>query len=180
MRTRWAVGGMAIALFAGVGIGAAGKSDQKAAVEVHTVTIGGPPAADTTTNADPPAPADPPPPPPAAPKVKAKPNARYTTKCEYLLGNFTATQQGFRFVSSASVHNNGNVGIKAVFETTWRQAGGAPVRARKRFKLARGQTKFLTQMRVVTQDNIDQIQAIDAAQQCASKVTLVGTFGQPR
>ena len=181
MRTRYAVIGMVVALGAGAGIGASGKSDKKSATAtvVHTITVDAATAPDPSPPA--PAPADPPPPPPPAPVVRAKPNAKYTSKCEYLLGDSSsATKHGYRFVSSASVHNTGNIGIVAVFETTWRQAGAAPVRVRKRFKLARGKTKFVTLLHLATSNEIEQIQAVGYDQQCASKVSLRGTFGKAK
>lgn len=108
----------------------------------------------------------------------ANPKGKLNGSCSYLLGNFTPTAAGFRFVSSATVHNTGNIGIVVQFETTWRRAGTSAIRMDKTVRVPRGHTKFVTMVRVVTQNDIDEIQAVAQAAQCGWKGTIIGTFGK--
>jgi hypothetical protein len=109
-----------------------------------------------------------------------KPDGKYTSSCHYLLGDFTQSAHGFRFVAHATIHNTGNIGIRARFDATWQQAGGAAIHAAEVVRIPRGRTRDVSLMRVVSQDQIDQIQAVDSNDECRSKVAIVGTFGKAR
>lgn len=124
------------------------------------------------------APDPPPPPPTAAAAVQPKADARLNGKCAYLLGDFTESARGYRFVSSATVRNTGNIGVVVRFETTWRQAGGPAIRRHKDVRVPRGKSRFVNLNVIVSQDQISQIQAVPYDSQCGWKGTIMRYFGK--
>lgn len=59
--------------------------------------------------------------------VLPNPKGNFAHTCSYVLGDFTATRQGLRFVADATITNTVNIGIIAKATAKWKQAGGPPV-----------------------------------------------------
>lgn len=113
------------------------------------------------------------------PVAKPQPNAKYTQSCDYLLGNFTDTEQGFRFIARASMHNTGNVGVIAIVTASWVQVGSKDVRMSKSVKIPWHGRRVVNFKKVVTEDQINQIQAdTNFAHQCSVKATILTTYGK--
>lgn len=107
------------------------------------------------------------------------PDASYSASCDYLLGDFTESKSGFRFVGDARVQNTGNIGIVSRVRAKWLLAGGDEVTAQKRVRVRPGKSKRVGLLRVATQDQIDRHQSLGlTTQSCKVKATIVDTFGQ--
>lgn len=108
----------------------------------------------------------------------AAPNAdgEFSSTCDYVLGDFTESASGFRFVADAELQNTGNIGIVVRVMATWKQAGGVPIKVVKTAKVPVNRSKHVGITRVASQDEIDLHQATD--QGCKVKATIVDTFGE--
>lgn len=117
-----------------------------------------------------------------APAPTASPDARYTSSCDYVLGDFTEnTSHGFRFIGRASMHNTGNIGVVVVVKASWVQVGTHNVVRTKRVRLPRGGRKVVNFTVPVSSNQLDAIQAgQDAGSICHVKSTIVNEFGSPR
>ena len=104
------------------------------------------------------------------------PKASYSQVCDYLLGDFTESSSGFRFVADAHIKNAGNVGIEVDVTASWDQIGGAPFKATKTVRIPYGGKKKVSFTRVATQDQIDRHQSTNA--HCRVKARIVETFGE--
>jgi hypothetical protein len=171
----------AVTLLAGAGIGSSSssKTGSSSASAVVTVTQAST-VTEPATNNPPSTTATPKLTTKPKPKVPARPAAKLNGSCNYLLGNFTETNAGFRFVSVATIHNTGNIGVVVRFDATWRQTSSPAIHASKKVRVPRGRTVFVSLSRVVGQDQIDQIQAIPQGSECGWKGTLVKTFGRAK
>lgn len=112
--------------------------------------------------------------PPATPDAKA----RYTQSCDYLLGNFTDTAQGFRFIARTTIHNTGNVGAVIVAKASWVQVGSKDVTKSKIVRVPWHGRKVVNFSVVVNQDAIDKIQADTGLNNCHVKATIIKAYGQ--
>lgn len=113
--------------------------------------------------------------------VEPQPDGTYTESCDYLLGDFTESETGYRFVADARLRNTGNIGTVTRVTARWFLAGGAEVTARKSVRMEPGTSRRVGFVRVATQDEIDRHQALGYSQQtCTVKAAMVDTFGEPR
>jgi hypothetical protein len=110
-----------------------------------------------------------------APPV-ANPDGRIESVCDYLLGNFTETRRGYRFVADATVRNTGNVGIVVKLTGTWDQIGGAPVKVVKTVSVPTEGRKIVHLLRVASSDEIDRHQSANS--RCNVKATIIDSFGE--
>jgi hypothetical protein len=106
------------------------------------------------------------------------PDGTFTSQCDYLLGDFSESRSGYRFVADARLRNTGNVGIIATATATWAQIGGQPIRERKRIRVPVGRAKTARFLRVASSDEIDRHQSADSG--CQVNVRIVDTFGPVR
>jgi hypothetical protein len=106
----------------------------------------------------------------------ADPAGTYSHSCDYILGDFT--NQDYRFVADATIHNTGNIGTVDTVTARWFQAGTKPVVASKTVKVLAGGSKRVGLTEHVTSDQIDLIQALGFADNCKVKVTIGDTFGE--
>lgn len=118
---------------------------------------------------------------PSAPTTSAPPAAdphvKFTSSCDYILGNFTESAQGFRFIARASLHNTGNVGAKVAVKASWVQVGSKDITKTKTVVVPFHHGKSVNFTVVVGQDQIDQIQANNGLNDCHVKSTIIGTVG---
>ena len=116
-----------------------------------------------------------------SPEPSPDPEGTYTDSCDYLLGDFSNyTKTGFRFVADAKVKNTGNIGTVNEVTATWFQAGGKKIVMTKTVRLEPGLQRRVGFPKLVGQDEIDLIQALNGGDQCKVKVTMVDTFGEPQ
>lgn len=109
----------------------------------------------------------------------ANPDGTYTSSCDYVLGDFSDhTPKGFRFVADATLHNTGNVGTVTEVKAVWFQAGGGKVTETKTVRIRPGQHKRVGITKLVGQDEIHLIQALDG-DDCKVTASMVDTFGKP-
>lgn len=105
------------------------------------------------------------------------PTANTTTKCDYLLGDFsTGGSNGYRFVGSIDVQNTSDPGTGIVVRATahWDQLGGEPVRLAKTFRVRPESSRTVQFKLIVSQDQIDQLQSADG--KCGITAHIVDTF----
>jgi len=162
-----------VALVVGIGIGSAsasGSNKQGAAASPNSPAVTtSPPTIPPTSTSTSSAPA------PVAPDPKAS----YTKSCDYLLGDFSESMSGFRFVANAKIRKTGNVGIVVEVTATWGQLGTAPIKVVKTTKIAVGSSKTVQITKVATSNQIDLQQAGGSGQGCNVKATISDTFGEP-
>lgn len=114
------------------------------------------------------------------PPPEPDPDARYSSSCDYVLGNFTSnTPRGYRFVAGANVRNTGNIGIVAEFQAKWFRLGTSAIVKTKEFRLDTGTSKRINVTVPTSQDNIDLHQSLGFNDKtCDVKVTLIDTYGK--
>lgn len=167
MRLTMAVAGLVLTL--------AGCSGEDTSAEESTATAGedGSAPTSTSTTTEPtttkPTTTEPPPEP--------DPNATYSHSCDYVLGDFSETASGFRFLADANLRNSGNVGVNVKVTATWFLAGGDQVTDQRTIKLAVDDRERVGFSVIATQDQIDLHQALDAGKTCNVKAALIDTFG---
>lgn len=159
------IGVVALLIFAGC-MAILGDDDEPA-------DAGGTPAA-TTSSPDSPEPKT-----TTTPPVMPDPSAKYSSSCDYLLGDFTSnTKTGYRFVAGARVKNDGNIGIVLEMRSKWFRLGAKPITDVKEFKLNIGQARRVDVSVPVGQDDIDMHQALGFDEKtCTVRVGIVDTFG---
>ena len=108
------------------------------------------------------------------------PDGRFTSTCSYLLGNFTESESGYRFVADARLRNTGNIGVIVHVKAIWFLAGGAEAVEEKTVKLPYRANKRIGFVRVASQDEIDQHQSLGYNDNCKVKVNILETFGEPQ
>jgi hypothetical protein len=107
-----------------------------------------------------------------------EPDADYTSSCDYLLGDFSESGSGYRFVADARLKNVGNIGVEVKVVATWDLAGGQRVKAVKTVQLPEGKSKRVGFVEVATQDQIDAHQSLGFEQEnCRVRATLTDTLG---
>jgi hypothetical protein len=161
-----------VALVVGIGIGAAsaggnpGKTAAAATPSATMQTTSPPTVAPTSSTSSAPAPAIP------------DPKATYTHSCDYLLGDFTESASGFRFIGSAKIKNTGNIGIVVTVTATWGQLGTAPIKVVKTARVPVNGSKTVQMTKVATSNQIDLQQAGNiGGQGCNVKVSISDEFG---
>src|SRR5690625_4724257 len=118
--------------------------------------------------------------PPTDEYVAPKPDGTYTSSCDYILGDFTESETGLRFVADARLRNTGNVGTVTRVTARWFLAGGDEIKAQKSVRVGPGKTRRVGCVEVATQDQIDLHQALGFSQKtCTVKATIIDTFGEP-
>lgn len=175
----WVEGHKALAAVAGVVIvviviiaaasGGGGSKKKPSSVAAVTVTSTPDPSS-STPDAVPSSPA----PIIASPDPKAK----YTSSCDYLLGDFTQSSQGYRFVARATMHNAGNVGVVAGVKASWVQVGAHNVVRSKTVHIPWHGSRAVNFSVVVSQSQIDAIQSgQDAGSICHVKAIVLDSYG---
>jgi hypothetical protein len=115
---------------------------------------------------------------PSPPPVAANPDAKYTSQCDYLLGNFNDLDpNGYRFVAGARITNTGNVGVVVELRAKWDQLGTSPITKTRQTRIDVGKSKPVNITVLATGDQIDLHQSADG--HCSAKVALVDTYGSP-
>ena len=118
--------------------------------------------------------------PPTDDYVAPKPDGTYTSSCDYILGDFTESETGLRFVADARLRNNGNVGTVTRVTARWFLAGGEEIKDQRSVRVAPGRARRVGFVEVATQDQIDLHQALGYSQKtCTVKAAIVDTFGEP-
>lgn len=116
-----------------------------------------------------------------SPPPKPKPNVKYGSSCDYLLGNFTSfTQAGYRFTGDATLHNVGNIGVVVRVTFTWLQAGGQKITRVKLVRVAAGKSVRTGMIVPTGSDQIDQYQNLSYGKNCSVKATMIKEFGKVR
>lgn len=106
------------------------------------------------------------------------PQARYTSSCDYLLGDFSSyTRSGFRFIARATVRNTGNIGERVLVRASWVQVGSRDVTRSRTVMVEWSKSRVVNFSVPVGQSNIDEIQADNGLNDCHVKATIVSTFG---
>jgi len=116
--------------------------------------------------------------PPAAVDVPAKPPTTVPTnaagtfehRCAYLLGDFSETASGYRFVGDVDVNNTGLRPLWATVTMKWEQIGTAPVSEFQRVGVGVGKSKHLTFERIANADSIDRHQKAEGECTASLKV----------
>lgn len=112
--------------------------------------------------------------------IAPKPDGTYTVSCDYLLGDFTESATGFRFVADARLRNTGNVGTVTKVTARWFLAGGDEITDQKTVRMKPGTTRRVGFVHVATNDQIDLHQALGySGKTCTVKATIVDTLGDP-
>ena len=101
-------------------------------------------------------------------------DGRFGSTCDYVLGDFTESARGFRFVANADLKNTGEIGIVVRLAAQWKQGGKGPIKVVKTVKVPIGRTKNVGITRIATADEIDLHQATD--QGCTVKASIIDTF----
>jgi len=115
---------------------------------------------------------------PSEPSAPKDPDGRYSTECDYVLGNFTYGPSGYRFLGGAKIHNTGNIGIVVNVEAHWDQLGQAPIRESKTVEIGYGKTKSVQFTYLATGNELDLHQSAGFDDACGVKVKIVDTFGE--
>lgn len=157
----WALIGGAIVLMA-IGSGMAADEMQEASQPTETATV-----VETVTE-EPEAPTSP-------PARAAQPDGEFTSQCDYLLGDHSETESGYRFVAGADLENTGNIGLRVQVVASWSLLGADPLTETRDVELEPGQTDSVQITVVATQDQIDMHQSADA--DCSVEVSITETFG---
>lgn len=108
--------------------------------------------------------------------IPPDPAGRVESTCAYVLGDFTVSRHGYRFIADVTIHNTGNVGIIARAHVSWAQLGSGPIISRKLVRVGYGSTRTVHFLRVATQDEIDLHQ--NASGRCDGDATITDTFGE--
>ena len=113
---------------------------------------------------------------PEAEPTQAAPVAdgRFSSTCDYVLGDFTESSRGFRFVANANLKNTGEIGIVVRLAAQWKQGGKGPIKVVKIVKVPVGRTQNVGITRIATGDEIDLHQATD--QGCTVKASIIDTL----
>lgn len=114
------------------------------------------------------------------PPPSPDPEGKYTSDCDYVLGDFTETMHGYRFVADAKLHNTGNVGTVDKVKAVWFLAGGGKVVRSKTVRLHVHRSKRVGFTVPASQDQIDRYQSQSGYNNCKVRVTMIDTFGEPR
>jgi hypothetical protein len=116
---------------------------------------------------------------PSPPPPAEDPDGTYTTSCDYLLGNFTQTQAGYRAIATAKVKNTGNIGTVLRVKAHWDMVGRPSLVAEKTVQLKVGQSRKVDFSEVLSSDELDAMQnaALDFDDWCNVKATITDTFG---
>lgn len=112
--------------------------------------------------------------------IRPDPEIRATQQCNYLLGNFTPTEAGYRFVADSTLRNTGNITVRALVVASWDLIGGERIVEEKTVKIPVGGSRRVGFVHVATQDEIDQHQALGFDQNCRVRVRLIDTLGEPQ
>ena len=113
--------------------------------------------------------------------MEPNPNAKYGHSCDYVLGDFTESSSGYRFLADANLKNVGNVGLQVKATAVWFLAGGGSIKQSKTVNVPLGGEKRVGFMEVASQDEIDRHQALGFSQKtCTVKAAIVDTFGEPQ
>lgn len=115
---------------------------------------------------------------PAEGAATPEPDAKYDSRCNYILGDFTESASGYRFVADAQIRNTGNIGIIARATAIWDQIGTDAVKATKTIRVPTGKTRKVQFTVVAAQSQIDLHQSAEA--ECRVRVSIVDTFGEAR
>lgn len=115
--------------------------------------------------------------PASPPPLVEDPGAEYTLKCDYLLGDFSESRSGYRFVAGGRVRNTGNVGLVVRVVARWEQLGSKPLREVRTFRLAVNKSRRVAITRPATSDEIDLHQSANS--DCKATAALIDTFGEP-
>lgn len=108
------------------------------------------------------------------------PDGTFTSSCTYVLGDFTQTKDGYRFLAEAQLDNTGNIGTIDKVTATWLLAGGGKITKHKTVRIKPGKSKHVGLSRVASHDEIDRHQDMDAGEKCSVDITMVDTFGKPQ
>jgi len=108
------------------------------------------------------------------------PDGTFTSSCTYVLGDFTQTKDGYRFLADAQLENTGNIGTVDKVTATWLLAGGEKITKHKTVRVKPGKSKQVGLSRVASIDEIDRHQAMNAGEKCSVDVTMIDTFGEPQ
>jgi hypothetical protein len=114
----------------------------------------------------------------APPAPTPEPDGKFESQCDYVLGDFSESASGFRFIGQAKLENTGNIGIVLRVIAAWDLLGQPPFRIRKQARVPYGATKTVRFSKVVSQDQIDLHQSADS--ECRVNATIVDTFGEAR
>jgi hypothetical protein len=167
---RWGflLGGLLVGIIIGAAIGTGSQNPSGAGPA--SLTESAKASAPATTN-----------PPSFAPPAIPEPDATYTSSCDYVLGDFTQSKNGFRFIAGADVENTGNIGVIVRVTATFKQLGTKPVVLKKNARIAYGESASVQLTKVVSQNQIDLIQsAQDSGDICKVVASVIDTFGQPQ
>src|SRR5262249_54076873 len=98
--------------------------------------------------------------PTTAPAPVPSPDGRYSSQCDYVLGDFTEnTPTGYRLVAGTTIHNTGNVGIKTDVVAHWLRLGTSPVTEKKQVQVPYKASKRVNFTVPIDQNTLDLIQA---------------------
>ena len=116
---------------------------------------------------------------PSSAPPEENPDGTYTTSCDYLLGNFTQSQQGYRAIATAKVKNTGNIGIFLTVRAHWDMVRRPSLVSEKSIRLKVHQSKKVDFSEVLSSDELDAMQnaALDFDDWCNVKATITDTFG---
>lgn len=116
---------------------------------------------------------------PTPPPSVSEPDGTYTTSCDYLLGNFTATQRGYRAIAAAKIRNTGNVGIVLDVTARWDITGRPSLRVTKTVHVPYDGFKKVDFSEVLTSDELDAMQeaALSFDNWCGVKATITDSYG---
>lgn len=110
------------------------------------------------------------------PTVTPDPDGSFTSRCSYVLGDFSEGPSGYRFLADADLENTGNVGIVVRTTAIWEQLGAEPVKLTKQTRLRIGQTRTVRFTHQASSDQLDLHQSADG--DCEVRSRIVDTFGQ--
>ena len=118
---------------------------------------------------------------PEPPPAVAEPDGTFTHSCTYVLGDFSESPSGYRFLGDAKLTNTGNVEFVADATATWFLAGGDKVTVEKEVKVPYGESKKIGFKYVASQDELTRHQDYSLANNkaCAVRVKITDSFGEP-
>jgi hypothetical protein len=93
-----------------------------------------------------------------------------------VLGDFSESARGYRFLATADLENTGNIGVVVRVTATWDQLGGAPVQMIKTVKVWPTAKRPVPFERVVSQDQLSRHQSAEG--KCNVTAKVVDTFGK--
>jgi hypothetical protein len=114
--------------------------------------------------------------------VQEDPEVRFSQTCDYLLSN--EIYGDISLIGDSKVRNTGNVGVRGKIIFRWNQAGAAPIKEEKEFRLEVGTTTHVrANLKYPYQgeggDIVDRIQALPYDDHCKVNAVLTDTFGEP-